>query len=106
MVSLLTPAGVQAPAEVAVPAKNERTLRRNPFTAALAYLLVIGAVAWALDLFRTAGLYLYTEQFLAAMLAVAMPLTFLAVPGSLRWRCRGLSAPIHLVSCRTPRRRI
>ena len=88
MASALTPAGAQAPAEVAVPKKNERTLRRSPFTAALAYLLVIGAVAWALDLFRAAGLYLYTEQFLAAMLAIAMPLTFLAVPGSMRWRVR------------------
>ena len=43
-------------------------------------LLTLGAVAWAVDLYSRLGLALYTEQFLAAMLALALPLVFLRVP--------------------------
>jgi len=45
--------------------------------AALAVALTLGAIAWAADLFRAAGLLLYTEQFLCGMLALALPLVFL-----------------------------
>jgi TRAP transporter 4TM/12TM fusion protein len=45
-----------------------------------AVLLSLGAVAWAVDLYSRLGLALYTEQFLAAMLALALPLVFLRVP--------------------------
>ena len=35
-------------------------------------------MAWAADLYRAAGLLLYTEQFLCGMLALALPLVFLS----------------------------
>ena len=44
---------------------------------ALAVALTLGAIAWAADLFRAAGLLLYTEQFLCGMLGLALPLVFL-----------------------------
>ena len=43
----------------------------------LAVLLTAGAIALSADLFRMAGLSLYTEQYLAALLAIATPLVFL-----------------------------
>ncbi|MBI3436471.1 MAG: TRAP transporter fused permease subunit [Proteobacteria bacterium] len=46
----------------------------------LAAAIVIGSVAWATDLYRRVGLVLFTEQFAAAMLAVAFLLLFMAVP--------------------------
>ena len=44
---------------------------------ALAFLVTAGALAWAADLFRKVGLLLYKEQFLAGMLALALPLLYL-----------------------------
>ena len=46
----------------------------------LAVLLTCGAIAWATDVFRLVGLVFYTEQYLGGMLAIAVPLVFLAVP--------------------------
>jgi hypothetical protein len=40
----------------------------------LAVVLTCGAIALSADLFRMAGLSLYTEQFLAGLLAIATPL--------------------------------
>jgi TRAP transporter 4TM/12TM fusion protein len=57
----------------------------------LSVLLTCAIVAWALDLYRAAGLVLYTEQFLAAMLGIATPLVFLHFP--LRGRGRAGPAP-------------
>lgn len=54
--------------------------RRNAFNSFLAALVTLGAVAWATDLFRRAGLELYGEQFLAGILGIALALAFLAVP--------------------------
>ncbi len=54
-----------------------------------AVLLSLGAIAWAVDLFSRVGLALYTEQFLAGMLALALPLVFLRVPAS-----KGRSGPV------------
>src|SRR5438132_9887424 len=48
-------------------------------TANLAVLLTAGAIALSADLFRHAGLSLYTEQYLSALLAVATTLVFLQV---------------------------
>ena len=47
---------------------------------ALAVLLVAGSVAWAADIYRMFGLILFTEQFVAGILAVAFLLLFIAVP--------------------------
>ncbi len=46
----------------------------------LAVALTCAAVAVAADVFRKLGLALYTEQYLAGLLALAMPLLFLHVP--------------------------
>jgi TRAP transporter 4TM/12TM fusion protein len=46
----------------------------------LAVLLVAASVAWAADLFRFVGLVLFTEQFVAGMLAIAFLLVFFTVP--------------------------
>lgn len=46
----------------------------------LAVALTCGVIAWAADLFRRVGFLLYTEQYLAGMLAIAMPLVFLHLP--------------------------
>ena len=47
-----------------------------------AVLVALGSVGWAADVYRSIGMVLYTEQFLAAMLAVALPLVFLHIPAS------------------------
>jgi TRAP transporter 4TM/12TM fusion protein len=47
---------------------------------ALAVLLTCAVIAVSADLFRSAGLSLYTEQYLAALLAIALPLIYLHVP--------------------------
>src|SRR5436853_6097536 len=47
--------------------------------AALAVTLTAGAVALSADLFRLAGLSLYTEQYLAALMAIAAALVFLHI---------------------------
>ena len=54
-----------------------------------AVLVALGSIAWAADLYRTVGLALYTEQFLAGMLAVALPLVFLHIPSS-----KGRAGPV------------
>jgi len=46
----------------------------------LAVTLTCGVVGLSADLFRKAGLSLYTEQYLAGLLALAMPLLYLYVP--------------------------
>jgi TRAP transporter 4TM/12TM fusion protein len=46
----------------------------------LAILLTLLAILRALDLDRSAGLVLYTEQYLSIMLTMALPLVYLAVP--------------------------
>src|SRR5215212_956112 len=46
----------------------------------LAVLLTCCVVAVSADLFRRAGLSLYTEQYLAGLLALALPLIYLHVP--------------------------
>ena len=46
----------------------------------LAVLLTLGGVGWALDLYSRIGLGIYDQQFLAAMLALAMPMAFLKFP--------------------------
>src|SRR3989442_13193321 len=45
----------------------------------LAVVLTCAAIALSADLFRMAGLSLYTEQVLAGLLAIATPLGFLHV---------------------------
>src|SRR6266446_8825484 len=45
----------------------------------LAVVLTCAAIALYADLFRMAGLSLYTEQLLAGLLAIATPLVFLHV---------------------------
>ena len=46
----------------------------------LAVTMTLGSLAWAGDLYRTAGLILYTEQFMSAMLALAICLVYLHFP--------------------------
>jgi len=59
----------------------------NGIITILAVLLTLVATARALDLDRLAGLVLYTEQYLSIILALALPLIYLAVPaGSQRRR--------------------
>lgn len=48
----------------------------------LAALLTAAVVGVSADWFRMAGIVLYTEQYLAGLLAIAMPLLFLNVPAS------------------------
>ena len=50
--------------------------------ATFAVALTLGAVAWAADLYRAIGLALFTEQFLAAMLGLALPIVFVNVPAT------------------------
>jgi TRAP transporter 4TM/12TM fusion protein len=47
---------------------------------ALAVALTLGVLAWAADLVRKLGFLLYTEQYIGAMVALALPLVFLSVP--------------------------
>jgi TRAP transporter 4TM/12TM fusion protein len=47
---------------------------------ALAVALTCGVLAWASDLVRKLGFLLYTEQYIGAMVALALPLVFLSVP--------------------------
>ncbi|NQU72533.1 MAG: hypothetical protein HQ514_18440, partial [Rhodospirillales bacterium] len=46
----------------------------------LAATMTLGSLAWAADLYRAAGMSLYTEQFMAAMLALAICLVYLHFP--------------------------
>jgi TRAP transporter 4TM/12TM fusion protein len=47
---------------------------------ALAVTLTCGVLAWAADLVRMAGFVIYVEQYIAVMVALALPLVFLTVP--------------------------
>ena len=47
---------------------------------ALAAFLIFSSIAWSLDLYRTVGLVLFPEQFLAAAYGVGLALTFLRFP--------------------------
>ena len=49
------------------------------FITTLAVGLTLVAIAWASDLFRLAGLLLYTEQFLSGIIAIAVPLVLLSI---------------------------
>jgi TRAP transporter 4TM/12TM fusion protein len=51
-------------------------------------LLVACVVAWVLDLQQKAGIALYTEQFLLAVLGLALAICFLVAPASVRFRGR------------------
>lgn len=46
----------------------------------LAVTLTCGVLAWAADLVRMFGFLIYTEQYIALMVALALPLVFLTVP--------------------------
>lgn len=46
----------------------------------LAVTLTLGVLAWAADLVRKAGFVIYTEQYIAAMLAFALALVYLTTP--------------------------
>jgi TRAP transporter 4TM/12TM fusion protein len=46
----------------------------------MAVVLTCGIVALSADLFRMVGLSLYTEQYIAGLVAIALPLLFLHVP--------------------------
>jgi len=52
------------------------------FVNMLAVALTLGAVALAADVPRRIGISLYTEQYLAILTAIAMPLLYLYVPAS------------------------
>ena len=52
----------------------------NKLVDTLAVVLTCSVIALSADLFRMAGVSLYTEQFLAGLLALALPLVFLHVP--------------------------
>ena len=58
------------------PAPDKNRFRRG-FISFLPILLALGSIAWAVDFYRAIGLVLYNEQFIAGMLAVALPITFL-----------------------------
>ena len=47
---------------------------------ALAAFLIFSSIAWSLDLYRTVGLVLFPEQFLAAAYGVGLALTFFRFP--------------------------
>ena len=53
--------------------------------AVLAVTLTAGAVALSADLFRLAGLSLYTEQYLAALMASTRPVLDPQTRSMLRW---------------------
>lgn len=46
----------------------------------LAVALTCGVLAWAGDLVRKLGILIYTEQYIGAMVAIALPLVYLTVP--------------------------
>ena len=49
---------------------------------ALAIILTLGGVGWALDAYNRIGLALYDEQYLAGMLAITLTLSFLKFPAT------------------------
>ena len=48
----------------------------------LAVLLTLSVVAWASDFVRKIGINVYTEQYIALMVAIALPLVYLYVPAT------------------------
>jgi TRAP transporter 4TM/12TM fusion protein len=52
----------------------------NVIINALAVALTCGVLAWAGDLVRKLGFLIYTEQYIGAMVALALPLVYLSVP--------------------------
>src|SRR5262252_6584136 len=54
--------------------------RMKGLTNFIAVLLTCAVIAITADLFRMAGLSLYTEQYLAGLMALALPLLYLHVP--------------------------
>ena len=64
----------------------------------LSGLLTLAALGWAADLYPRIGLVLYTEQFLAGMIAIVLPLAYLTAParkhgvGTLPWYDAGAAA--------------
>jgi TRAP transporter 4TM/12TM fusion protein len=49
---------------------------------ALAILLTLGAIGWALDAYNRVGLAIYDQQYLAGMLAIGLAMAFLKFPAS------------------------
>ncbi len=68
------------------PQPGRRPYARTIFV--LQTLLTATVVGWVLDLHRAAGLELYTEQFLVAVLGIAIALCFLIAPASAAFRGR------------------
>jgi TRAP transporter 4TM/12TM fusion protein len=74
---------------------NQTTDRLSPpvrgLVSLLSGLLTLAALGWAADLYPRVGLVLYTEQFLAGMIAIVLPLAYLTAParkhrvGTLPW---------------------
>ena len=58
----------------------EPSRARGPIATGIAGTMTLAAVLYALDVPRAASLNLYTEQYLAAILAFALALTFLVAP--------------------------
>lgn len=52
----------------------------RPITGVLAFCLILIAVCWSLNLPRSFGMAFYPQQFLAAVLALALPMAFLMLP--------------------------
>ena len=59
----------------------------------MAVTLTLAVIAVTADLFRKVGLSLYTEQYLAGLMALAMPLLYLHVPAQGRRGTRGGPVP-------------
>jgi len=71
------------------PLTHPRAFLRGAIFSFPSVLLTLGSLAWAADLYTAVGLALYNEQFIAGMLAVALPIVFLTYrPG------RGRDGPV------------
>jgi TRAP transporter 4TM/12TM fusion protein len=81
-------------AEPAVPAGSPPARRTQ---AALAALLILGSIAWSLDLFRAVGLVLFAEQFVAGAYGIGLALTFLRFRA--RSSARGWAVPWYDWAC-------
>ncbi|MCT7378434.1 TRAP transporter permease [Chelativorans salis] len=53
----------------------------RPIVGALSVCLTLTAVAWSLNLPRSFGMAFYPQQFMAVVLAFALPIVFLMLPG-------------------------
>nr|WP_240457752.1 TRAP transporter fused permease subunit [Halomonas socia] len=62
------------------PGSPRRFVSFGPLIMTLATIMTLGAILQALDVPRRIGLSLYTEQYLAAILAFALGMTFLVAP--------------------------